>query len=191
MSPARSRAPAPRRYEMEKGNENHSVDLQLGGRHLIAGGIALAALCFSFFFLGRWWERTHPSDDFSAEMMEEVPEFHPPREDGTATPIEVGERLTFFESLAEDTAPAATAVEMGGRFIIQVFATEESGAADRLAGQLKAKGYAGYVEPGRDGKKRDLFRVRVGPFQNRSEAERVASRLKKEEKLSTWVLVPE
>jgi hypothetical protein len=77
-------------------------------------------------------------------------------------------------------APAA-------RFAVQVGAFSESRAAERLAESLRGKGFAVYVSPGaKAGEAR--WRVRVGPLPSRAEADRVAARLKAEEKLPTWVL---
>ena len=80
-------------------------------------------------------------------------------------------------------APAAPAA----RFAVQVGAFSESRVAERLAESLRSKGFAVYVSPGaKQGEAR--WRVRVGPLPSRSEADRVAARLKAEEKLPTWVL---
>jgi DedD protein len=74
-----------------------------------------------------------------------------------------------------------------GQFSVQVGSFAESEGAERVAGELGAKGYPVYVTPaavaggGR-------WRVRVGPVSTRGEAERFAGRLKREEKLPTWVL---
>ncbi len=77
-------------------------------------------------------------------------------------------------------APAA-------RFAVQVGAFSESLVAERLAASLRSKGFEVYVSPGaKQGEAR--WRVRVGPLPSRSEADRVAARLKAEEKLPTWVL---
>ena len=77
-------------------------------------------------------------------------------------------------------APAA-------RFAVQVGAFSESRAAERLAESLRGKGFDVYVSPGaKAGEAR--WRVRVGPLPSRTEADRIAVRLKAEEKLPTWVL---
>ena len=77
-------------------------------------------------------------------------------------------------------APAA-------RFAVQVGAFSESRAAERLAESLRGKGFEVYLSPGaKAGEAR--WRVRVGPLPSRAEADRVAARLKAEEKLPTWVL---
>jgi cell division septation protein DedD len=81
--------------------------------------------------------------------------------------------------------PAAPAPK--GRFAVQVGAFAESQGAERLAEDLRAKGFPVYVSPGAAaGGPR--WRVRVGPHATREQAERAADRLERQEKLPTWVL---
>ena len=76
---------------------------------------------------------------------------------------------------------------MKERFAVQVGAFSDNESAERLAGNLRKKGFDVYVSAGaKRGQAR--WRVRVGPFPNRNEAERAAGRLKKNENLPTWVL---
>jgi DedD protein len=74
-----------------------------------------------------------------------------------------------------------------GRLAIQVGAFAESQAAEQLAERLRSKGYAVYLSPGA-GEARARWRVRVGPFASREEADRSAARLKAEERVPTWIL---
>ncbi|MEE8508154.1 MAG: SPOR domain-containing protein [Myxococcota bacterium] len=76
---------------------------------------------------------------------------------------------------------------LGADYAVQVGAFAESGAAERLAVSLREKGFAAYVTPGTDAPD-TRWRVRVGPLGSREEAERAAARLKKAERLPTWVL---
>jgi hypothetical protein len=73
------------------------------------------------------------------------------------------------------------------RFAVQVGAFSESRAAERLAESLRGKGFEVYVSAGAKAGEAS-WRVRVGPLPSRAEADRVAARLKAEEKLPTWVL---
>lgn len=74
-----------------------------------------------------------------------------------------------------------------GHFAVQVGAFSESKSAERLAGSLRSGGYDVYVSPG-TGSGETRWRVRVGPYDSREDAERSAERLKAKEKLPTWVL---
>jgi hypothetical protein len=94
-------------------------------------------------------------------------------------------------ALSQEGGPAvelpAVAAAPPGRVAIQVGAFTEGAAAEKLADRLRSRGYPVYVTPGaRSDAPR--WRVRVGPLADREEAERVAARLKTEERLPTWVL---
>ena len=82
--------------------------------------------------------------------------------------------------------PAVAAAPRGG-LAVQVGAFASSETAERLADSLRDKGFPVYVSPGASpGDSR--WRVRVGPLATREAAERAADRLKKDEKLPTWIL---
>jgi cell division septation protein DedD len=74
-----------------------------------------------------------------------------------------------------------------GRFAVQVGSFAESRAAEGLAERLRGRGFDAYVSPSA-GSGGARWRVRVGPWPSRPDAERAAARLKAEEKLPTWVL---
>jgi DedD protein len=75
---------------------------------------------------------------------------------------------------AKAAAPAAT----GAGWFVTVDSFRSRGNADRQAATLKAKNYAAAVVASAG-----LYRVRVGPFAQRADAERVRQRLQREEGL--------
>lgn len=79
-------------------------------------------------------------------------------------------------------APAASA----GAWTVQVAAIRERDEADRMAKRLTVKGYAAYVTVPGPGAPR-VYRVRVGNFKDRREAESIAVRLEKEEQFKPWI----
>jgi cell division septation protein DedD len=84
-------------------------------------------------------------------------------------------------------SPPPVAMAPAGGVAVQVGAFETSEAAERLKDSLSSKGFPVYVSPGtKSGSAR--WRVRVGPMATREEAEATAERLKKKEKLPTWIL---
>ncbi len=85
------------------------------------------------------------------------------------------------------TAKASPLTAKKERFAVQVGAFSENESAERLAENLRKKGFDVYVSAGVK-VTQARWRVRVGPFSNRREAERAAGRLKQNEKLPTWVL---
>ncbi len=86
---------------------------------------------------------------------------------------------------ARTTAAANTGVGQG--FSVQVGAFAESTSAERIASDLRGKGFPVYVSP-KAGSRNGRWRVRVGPLATRSEADEIAQQLKTREGLPTWVL---
>lgn len=83
--------------------------------------------------------------------------------------------------------PTKTSAEPGGPgFAIQVAAVREAGEADAMVKRLAAKGYSAYVF--RPAKADGIFRVRVGKFKDRREADTVAAKLQKEEQFKPWIV---
>lgn len=87
-------------------------------------------------------------------------------------------------STAAGTAPAAE--PSGTGFAVQVAAVAERGEADTIARRLSTKGYPAYVMSPVAGAPR-VFRVRVGKYKERREAEHVADRLRREEQFKPWI----
>ena len=86
------------------------------------------------------------------------------------------------DKIAEREAPAegdkSQAKEKAGRYLLQVAAVNSKSKADDLKARLKESGIKAYSEKinTKDG---DRFRVRVGPFATREEAEKMQARVKK------------
>ena len=59
-------------------------------------------------------------------------------------------------------------IEEPGNWVIQIAATPKKSGAQRLLNQLKAKGFPAYLEH-QDDKKKALYQVRVGPFEEEAE----------------------
>jgi cell division septation protein DedD len=87
-------------------------------------------------------------------------------------------------------APAASATASdepaGSGFAVQIAALNVRGEAEAIAKRLSSKGYMAYVLVPSDGTPA-VFRVRIGKFPTRHEAETVAAKLKKEEQFNPWV----
>jgi cell division septation protein DedD len=83
-------------------------------------------------------------------------------------------------------ASAASAPPAGEGYVIQVAAMKEHGDADAMAKRLSSKGYSAFVmAPGAAGPA--MYRVRVGKFKTKREAETVAARLQSEEQFKPWI----
>jgi len=103
--------------------------------------------------------------------------------------------------IAEPAASAAAALEPapsgqaaaaglqeppGNGFVVQVAALNRRPEAEAIARDLAAKGYPSFVTtPGSDAPL--VFRVRVGKYPDRREAEAIAGRLEREEQFKPWI----
>jgi cell division septation protein DedD len=113
------------------------------------------------------------------------------------------EELSYPERLSEPTSPPETLSEStprarttaaardtplphGDGFTVQVAAVRERIEAATIANRLTEKGYAAYVMAPAQGAPQ-VFRVRVGKFKERREAEFVAARLEREEQFKPWI----
>jgi cell division septation protein DedD len=83
-------------------------------------------------------------------------------------------------------APSAPGTVASGGFAVQITALRDRGEADAIVKRLASKGYPAYVVNPLPGKP-PVYRVQVGRFQERAEADRIASKLQKEEQFSPWV----
>jgi cell division septation protein DedD len=108
-------------------------------------------------------------------------------------PAESGRRSSPPLPPPAEAAPAATPAEsvaepQGAGFAVQVAALRERREADSVVQRLIGKGYPAYVlAPAKDAPAA-VYRVRVGKFKNRREAEEAATRLEKEEQFKPWIV---
>ncbi|HKY32687.1 MAG TPA: SPOR domain-containing protein [Candidatus Polarisedimenticolia bacterium] len=186
---------------MPRPMEEGGREFQLETRHLAFLIALVVVLCVASFMVGRWVERQSLGPTVSSAVSRSA---DPNVEEGG----DVAEDLTFFDSLKEDrpvplqasgeTAPARpaassprppsrTAAETGRRSVnegvmIQVFASRDRAAADAIRNRLRSRGYTALMvsEGG-------SYKVRVGPYADKEEAERSAAVLRQQENLSTWI----
>jgi cell division septation protein DedD len=110
---------------------------------------------------------------------------------GTGQPQE---QLKPAEPPAAETSPvaaraAATAdarEPQGAGFAVQIAALNIRSEADAIATRLASKGYAAYVTSPASGTPQ-IYRVRIGKFESRRDAETMAAKLEKEEQFKPWV----
>lgn len=88
-------------------------------------------------------------------------------------------------SVATSRPPMPQAAANGSGYAVQVAAVNERSEADAIVKRLSGKGYAAYVETPKGGA--SVYRVRVGTFESRRDAQAVADRLTKEERFKPWV----
>lgn len=180
--------------------------------HVWIVAVLLLALCFSFFWLGRWYERklSQYYPGARLETDEITPSLEP---DLTRNPEDMEQSATFFDRLESDNAPtrpslkedkkdtwkrsddqkqeapkevAAKEEPKGSFYTVQVLAGNQRSIALRDSNTLKSMGFSSYIqeEPQPSG---TLYKVRVGRFSSREEALVEEGKLKKKG-YQTWVL---
>lgn len=180
--------------------------------HVWIVAVLLIALCVSFFWLGRWYERKlsqyYPGAQIKPNGITSSPE-----SDLTINPEDMEKSVTFFDRLeSEDTATLSSPKreqkstpkssddqkrkapkevpikgELKGSFYtVQVLAGNQRSKALRDSDALKTMGFSSYIqeEPQPSG---TLYKVRVGKFSSKEEALNEAAKLKKKG-YQTWVL---
>jgi cell division septation protein DedD len=85
-------------------------------------------------------------------------------------------------------APSAVPLEPSGDgYAIQLAALGKRAEAENIVKRLNDKGYSAYLIAPPSGAPA-VFRVRVGKFKDRRQAESVSSRLQKEEQFKPWIV---
>lgn len=90
---------------------------------------------------------------------------------------------------APELSPAVAPAAAGRGFVVQIAALNARSEADALVKQWTSKGYQAFVQGPASGTP-NIYRVRIGPFKTKREAELTASKLRQEERLNPWVTQP-
>lgn len=182
--------------------EDDVREVRLEGGGLWVAAIVLVALLAVAFQAGRWFESrtagTGEPDPTSAalgggEVQSKV--------------VSAEEGLTVFDTMegkqpepdrearppadaSADEPPAATppipVTATGGNHFVQVFAGRERRSAESIVARLKDAGYPVRVVSVREGRD-TLFKVQVGGYASRDDAEPVLERLKADGHASAWI----
>ena len=117
-----------------------------------------------------------------AALGEAAPARRPEPEPPPAARDEPGERTSSVSP--EPAQPAARAT---GGPMVQVLSTADRDQAEKVASRLDNAGLdVSLASVQVDG--RTMYRVRLGPYGDRAEAERVAERVRRELRLDTWIV---
>lgn len=103
-----------------------------------------------------------------------------------ASPAKTPPAAPAAKAAADRPSPGIPTEPKGGGYAIQVAAFNARGEAETLVTRLSGKGYAVYLVTPQAGQPA-MFRVRVGKFRERAEAERVAARLERDEQFKPWI----
>jgi DedD protein len=96
-------------------------------------------------------------------------------DDDAASPVQPAKR----SEIVEPKVPK-------GAVVIQVFSSQDQSQADRIRKQLAKGGQNAFLSPV-DVAGHTMYRVRIGPFTSRADAQKVAEKVRKAYKLDTWV----
>ena len=182
-------------------------EFQLETRHLVSLIALVVVLCVASFMLGRWVERQSLGTTIPVSVSTGG-------ENKIEDVGDVSKDLTFFDTL-KDNAPAPLTptdqVESGASgmptaadpplrpgastpaygtqrrsvndgVMIQVLVSKDRASAEALRKKLRTKGFTVAIIPDRG-----AYKVRVGPYADRAEAERIAGILQVQEHLRTWI----
>lgn len=103
------------------------------------------------------------------------------------------ERAAAMTAAPDGSTAGVAAAPSGGRatpsdgYAIQITTLREGAAAERMAQGLVEKGYPAFVAAPPPDVPVPVFRVRVGTYADREEAERVLRRLEGEESFKPWI----
>ena len=125
---------------------------------------------------------------FATTAVAKVPPPQPaPKPGAKATPSKAAPAVaTTTASNTKDVKETADTAPAGAGFVVQVAAVRQRSEADAIRGRLTRKGYPAFIAtagtPGAP-----TYRVRVGKFPSRREADTVAAKLEREEQFKPWV----
>lgn len=113
-----------------------------------------------------------------------APAASPPSRQTRQTPPARATKDRRAAASAEETNPSGSLTT--GDVVIQVFSSGEEAKAREVLSLLEKHGFRAFLSPVVDGG-RTLYRVRVGPFEHKSEAQAVAEKLHSSLNLETWI----
>jgi cell division septation protein DedD len=119
------------------------------------------------------------------ETLKSVAEKPVPAPAPVAPPRPAAAEPSARSAAARSDTPAPAPMTAQG-WAVQVAALNVRGEADAMAKRLSSKGYSAYVVSPTSSTP-SMFRVRIGTFKTRREAEAMAATLQKEEQFKPWV----
>lgn len=100
----------------------------------------------------------------------------------TPAPVAVAENTPVRPVKPSEAEPAIPK----GAVVIQVFSSQDRAQADRIRKRLTGGGQKAFLSPV-DVAGHTMYRVRIGPFTSRADAQKVAEKVRKAYTLDTWV----
>lgn len=123
-------------------------------------------------------------EDVGGRTPPPIVEEAPPKPAPKATPTQRAPTPAKPEPRRAETTAPAPAPEDG--FVVQVFSSGDQTQATRVRDKLQTSGYSAFLSPV-EVNTQTMYRVRVGPYADRAEAETAAARVKRDFKYETWI----
>ncbi|MEO7274394.1 MAG: SPOR domain-containing protein [Vicinamibacterales bacterium] len=111
----------------------------------------------------------------------------PARPEASAPTPEPAAKAAPAKAAAAVATPAAAPAGRPGRWVVQLVALRDRGAAASIVQRLSGRGFPAFIVNPASSTPNQVYKVQVGRYDDKSEAERVAKRLEKEEKFSPWI----
>lgn len=103
------------------------------------------------------------------------------------TPVAKSDPVRTPPAPSAANTPIAASDPSGPGFAVQVSIFDTRQEADTLAKRLITKGYPAFVMDPVQAAPRRIYRVRVGKYKNRKDAEAIQARLEKQEQFTPWI----
>ena len=192
-------------------------EIQLSGKQLVFVFMATTVVSVVIFLCGVLVGRgVRDAETPPLGMLDVVGEADPMREEmttpvdppfdvGTTETVDAAAELSYYGRLQGETpvaerlqfapeAPPVVTTSTGADrapaadgFTVQVTALRGRADADAIRAQLSDKGYPAYVVEPDPGAPVAVYRVRVGRYLDRTEAESIRQRLEEEEQFKPWI----
>ena len=111
----------------------------------------------------------------------------PPPESVPVKPATSKPAATTAAAAKEPVVDALPAAGAGSGFVVQVAAVRQKSEADAIRGRLSSKGYPAFVTTASTPGSPTTYRVRVGKYPSKREADTVAAKLERDEQFKPWV----
>ena len=115
----------------------------------------------------------------------ETPKAETPKTEAPKTEVAKAETETNEEPVEEKMVPEPT-LKDGGKYTVQVMATSSKSKAEQQLSTLQANGYTAFMKEEKAGAT-SVFKVRVGRFSEKDAAKKLATKLKQDLQLESWV----
>jgi len=192
---------------MLQDNEKKPYEIQLGNKQLIFIFFVAIAICGLFFIVGVKVGKEAKEMELKVAREYTTPAVSPSPQQTASQDIESPEEITLPNQEEEKTEPTEvppqtakpfptgqaepksqpTTPSLKGLYTIQVMAISDRARAFYIRDSLKSKGYPAYVVTTTDPDDKVTYKVRIGRFANREEAQKIAQQVREREKLVTWI----